>query len=224
MVLKLPVRVDQRIERRSRSGLGGHMKISSTRQPNIEYWMSAQLSFTQVCRHIVFILCLALRLLSISWINSITNIQKQGGMHRIEEEGLVAVLLESEVSWCAEQGLLVLVVVEGDEGVRYRYGVMNICKMTVMNHLLQVLISINHPLPQYIPHQHHAYQPYLQEPHRKAGCRWHWCVHLPLQGGVRLSHKNRQWEWRCHSICWGSDGGVCILQQQVKFQVGHCIK
>ena len=33
-------------------------------------------------------------------------------MHGIEEEGLVAVVLASEVSWCAEQGLLVLVVVE----------------------------------------------------------------------------------------------------------------
>ena len=82
----------------------------------------------------------------ISWINSITNIQKQGGVHGIEEEGLVAVVLASKVSWCAEQGLLVFVVVEGDEGrsgVCYRYGVMNICKMTVMNHLPLKFLSLS---------------------------------------------------------------------------------
>jgi hypothetical protein len=38
----------------------------------------------------------------------------RGGAHGIEEEGLVAVVLAGEVFWSAEQGLLVLVVVEGD--------------------------------------------------------------------------------------------------------------
>lgn len=37
-------------------------------------------------------------------------------MHRLEEEGSVAIVLVGEVTQSAEQGLLVLVIVERDEG------------------------------------------------------------------------------------------------------------
>jgi hypothetical protein len=65
-------------------------------------------------------------------MNTITNIWNRA--HEMEER--VRLRLCWQVRWSAEWGLGARVIVEGErEGAHCRYGLMNVRKITIMNHL-----------------------------------------------------------------------------------------